>query len=112
MRRALRISLDSQASEADTDRVPRPSRTPPPPPPPPPPPGRRPLTQPVCLGRRQATGHPVWPLGLPESRSSEKLTSRSSPLGLGTQVHLHILAATPEAARNLAFLCPPLPGGD
>lgn len=85
-------------------------------------PGRSPQKPPGSLGFRQSTFNPIPllslhsaspPPGAPSTAPEPllwKLTAGASVSAWEPGGALHILALTPEAARNLTFPCPPLPG--
>ena len=55
---------------------------------------------------------PIRQLSLPpNSCFYKKLSARSRSSAWEPRAAGHVLALTPEAARNIAFVCPPPPGG-
>lgn len=87
---APRISLNAKASKADTDQVPRPSRTPPP--------WRRP-PGPACVSGTQTCDNESHLAAPPahESRFSEKLTARNSQFSQG---HSSYLGCNPGSCQK------------
>lgn len=96
---ALKIFPNAKASKANADQGPRPPEAP----------------LGACGSHRPhfiALGSSACPPTAVSLKSSvEKLSARSHSSAWEPRAAGHILALTPEAARNIAFVCPPLLGG-